>query len=575
MRNKFTLSLLFAPILVVSGCLGGGGDGGTDSLSITGVAIDGYLGQATVCLDLNRNMVCDDNEPRAITAADGTYTITGVTQAQINNFPVVVEAIAGTTTDTDLNGDLIPRSFSLTSPPGQGAVVSPLTTMVQADMFARGVNLNFATKSIAKLLSKDEASVLNDFISDSGENSETHRFAQIIARMLVSLSEDLEKLEGDSLAKQSFAEETILKYLDVIVGQDLSSSTVDELQNDADEIRNSLITAGVKEFTKNETKLQEQLDLKQERNQISLGRGFLSTNDFLDLFTTTSPFIYEIYRDGKEEGITKIHFDATQGVGYDIRCKRGNNFSSCFPGNIADLEGASGNFDYPFEFVDGELVVYSDEGETKAFAKITYVNETDISGKTFSMASLNYFGQFDRDEVVLAKRIIFPPGSIMYEYGLEHIGRSEPSLADLNCSNTFDFNCADNKNLGSVTDLKNDLLKDGKRFVEENNDGVKFEWWFSDNMEKINYCLKGNCDETTLAVNSYYNFRAGEFLYYFEMPNFIKNRQSRLEVFIEDQGAAYEKINGGWYLNDYIRMAGAFNKIAAEAINEQVFSSEP
>ena len=70
----FTLSLGFA------GCSSGSGsDDATDddtlySKSISGLAIDGYISGATVCVDVNNNNLCDANEPQSTTLSDGSFT---------------------------------------------------------------------------------------------------------------------------------------------------------------------------------------------------------------------------------------------------------------------------------------------------------------------------------------------------------------------------------------------------------------------------------------------------------------------------------------------------------------------
>jgi hypothetical protein len=99
--------------------------------SISGVAFDGLLANATVCLDLNDNRDCDATEPKATTATDGTFKLTALADADIAAHPVLVKATAGLTTDGDA---AIASSFILASPAGMGATVSPFTTLVQSEI---------------------------------------------------------------------------------------------------------------------------------------------------------------------------------------------------------------------------------------------------------------------------------------------------------------------------------------------------------------------------------------------------------------------------------------------------------
>lgn len=78
---------------LLSGCGGGGGGSTTTSeapttpttpttptatVSLSGVAVDGYIKSGMVFLDLNNNGVAEGNEPRAYTNDQGQYTLSGI-----------------------------------------------------------------------------------------------------------------------------------------------------------------------------------------------------------------------------------------------------------------------------------------------------------------------------------------------------------------------------------------------------------------------------------------------------------------------------------------------------------------
>jgi hypothetical protein len=124
-------------VVLLSAC---GGGGGTNVAStIGGVAIDGYLGGAKVCVDLNLNFKCDANEPFAMTKEDGSYSIpwSGGDAAGL----VVITETLPTTKDTDDNGksfaDVGRVPFILAAPVPVGATndikITPLTTMITVD----------------------------------------------------------------------------------------------------------------------------------------------------------------------------------------------------------------------------------------------------------------------------------------------------------------------------------------------------------------------------------------------------------------------------------------------------------
>jgi hypothetical protein len=70
----------------LSAC-GGGGDGGGSpappdpgppaptGLTLTGKVMRGYLQGATVCVDANDNLLCDGNEPAALSDAQGGWRL--------------------------------------------------------------------------------------------------------------------------------------------------------------------------------------------------------------------------------------------------------------------------------------------------------------------------------------------------------------------------------------------------------------------------------------------------------------------------------------------------------------------
>jgi Ca2+-binding RTX toxin-like protein len=86
--------------------------------TLQGVVADGLIAGATVFRDANGNGQWDAGEAKAITAADGSFTLSGGSGALV--------AIGGTNTDTGLANMLTLRA------PDGSTVVNPLTTLVAA-----------------------------------------------------------------------------------------------------------------------------------------------------------------------------------------------------------------------------------------------------------------------------------------------------------------------------------------------------------------------------------------------------------------------------------------------------------
>jgi len=134
--TKCTISLIF--LILICSC-GGGGGGSNNANTVSGKAIDGYLYLATVCLDLNDNLICDAGEPTTTTNRSGGYTLTGVTNAQLNAHSILVVATAGTTIDQYLPNNPVVEGFTLTAPPGS-SIITPITTLIVAAMKERNLS---------------------------------------------------------------------------------------------------------------------------------------------------------------------------------------------------------------------------------------------------------------------------------------------------------------------------------------------------------------------------------------------------------------------------------------------------
>jgi len=233
-------------VAAMSGCIdsgsddttdsGSGGDGGgggpatVERISFSGLVADGYLTGATVCLDLNNNKECDDDEPSTTSGNGGAFEIIDATQEQRDTYPLLVEIVVGTTVDEDTITDAAPdgmtfeKPLTLTAPIGY-EFISPLTTMVQNEV-EKG-----STEAEAETAVQEKLGTMLDLDSDyiagkaSGANAEEyeqlHQVAQVTARVI---SENYDNL-------QSVADNN-----DDISIDDLISKIVDEVFEALDEI---------------------------------------------------------------------------------------------------------------------------------------------------------------------------------------------------------------------------------------------------------------------------------------------------------------------------------------------------
>ena len=66
---------LIAGILFFIGCGGGSSGSNNKTEIISGKVVDGYVKNAKVCVDLNKNFKCDNNEPFTFSNEKGEYTL--------------------------------------------------------------------------------------------------------------------------------------------------------------------------------------------------------------------------------------------------------------------------------------------------------------------------------------------------------------------------------------------------------------------------------------------------------------------------------------------------------------------
>ena len=122
-RLTIALSMVGASTLGLVGC-GGSSNDYPEIITLEGRAIDGYLSDATVCVDTNRNRVCDQGEPSAQTDGAGNYSI----QSSDITSPLVLQSTANTFDITE--NAAVGEGLFLTAPQSS-RTLTPLTTLAQ------------------------------------------------------------------------------------------------------------------------------------------------------------------------------------------------------------------------------------------------------------------------------------------------------------------------------------------------------------------------------------------------------------------------------------------------------------
>lgn len=223
MNKTIKLSAITLSIIALFGC--GGGSGGNSGNSggttpdpvpstVTVKAIDGYLVDAEVWVDVNDNLAVDAGD-RYI----GLTNVSGeikVDEADTTH-AIIVKAIAGQTYDQDTGGRLN-RTYEMVSVEGSN-YISPFSTLARVN--------NTTTDVIATDLGYEAELISGDYVAESGHEAEkTH----LLARSTVEL------LGGDIA-------ETKADATDITTKMNALPATIDTLVNSGEDLNTKVIKA--------------------------------------------------------------------------------------------------------------------------------------------------------------------------------------------------------------------------------------------------------------------------------------------------------------------------------------------
>ncbi|OQX74262.1 MAG: hypothetical protein B6D59_02945 [Campylobacteraceae bacterium 4484_4] len=246
-RNTFFKTVMISAALsaMLTGCGGGAaaGDGNDDDAAVTvsGNAVDGYLRNAFVCLDINQNSECDTGEPYTKTEADGAYEldISGVSAEQraVARLLVTggVDVSSGEQFTGLLQAPLIPDTPVVN--------ITPITTIVAAKT-ERNEDAHEAMRKVARSLgienpediNKDPLKLADKKLYEHGlkiqkaleviaeairEHDGRVKRAEAFEKIAQKLAERLDgeqKEIGEALEEVDFDQDDMLKNVDSVKG---------------------------------------------------------------------------------------------------------------------------------------------------------------------------------------------------------------------------------------------------------------------------------------------------------------------------------------------------------------------
>ncbi len=358
---------------------------------VSGKVADGYLVGALVCMDLNSNKNCDEDEPQATSTAGGEYELDLPDDMDANLYSVVVivppEAI-----DEDTN-EAVGGEYVLTAPAGKPEFVSPITTIIQTQIESNpGMSADEAEASVKSDLgydTDDGVDLFQDYVEakndDEEENAEEydriHKIAQVTAR---ALERNLDAVETAAESSELDIEEVKDELIRIVVKEVIAQ--LDDIQSavdrsgetfDPDEVSEDVDVAVDTSNLEDDVANEEALSASNVETMATILQGGVNyVDDFLGLDDGTVAYSYG--RIGLNENNT-----ALQQLDYIYNPFEGDFVLNGFFDHIRIALGENGwmmdaQAGYTFELgEDGSAIVESPlEGRFRVFG-----SSVDISGR--------------------------------------------------------------------------------------------------------------------------------------------------------------------------------------------------
>ena len=174
-------------------------------MTVSGKAIDGYLQDALVCIDMNDNGRCDSTDPQATTDSAGSYSI-DVPAAVADIRPnLLAYVLANSTTDSDYLNQPIEKGYAISAPWGSKHI-TPLTSMVVEIMKTK--ESKAAAEDWVKqrleidFIDKDYIAMKSASAEDAKKAEDAHKKAKILAHIIASIRQHFDQHNNQTVDKE-------------------------------------------------------------------------------------------------------------------------------------------------------------------------------------------------------------------------------------------------------------------------------------------------------------------------------------------------------------------------------------
>ncbi|GGD36130.1 hypothetical protein GCM10012288_07640 [Malaciobacter pacificus] len=236
------LLFIFISIFILSGCGGGTSSSSTvkdiNTQVITGKVADGYIVGANVCLDLNQNEICDENEPKTKSVNGGQYTLNIDKNIDISKYSFIVEVPVGAIDEDD--NLPIQKPYILSAPKGETAFISPVSTLIKSIQTDENLTLEQAKEKYKLQVGINDSSldILDNYIDSPNlsdlEKTKIHNIAKITVKLMAENQEPILSSLADSGLKDDITHQKSLQTINNhIINQLPAISDIDEVTNES------------------------------------------------------------------------------------------------------------------------------------------------------------------------------------------------------------------------------------------------------------------------------------------------------------------------------------------------------
>jgi hypothetical protein len=242
--------------MILSGCGGGGNSistqtdeivvkdtenstSTTTNQTLQGKVIDGYIRNATVCVDLNLDNVCQkESEPYTYSDANGSYYLevsTDISQGQLLTYGGE-DISSNKPFELILSAPITGTVISNSEESAQPVHITPLTTLVNMYHKESNISLQSAKETVAALLNVQSDKIMKDHVEELEKQNDTELYEKNLK--VLKTIEAITILENDDTLsdKKEKTKEVISKIVqeidsstsfdEAIQNSDLSSKTV-------------------------------------------------------------------------------------------------------------------------------------------------------------------------------------------------------------------------------------------------------------------------------------------------------------------------------------------------------------